>query len=764
MAARLIFRAISLALLLPPRLPAQGVSHGRPMLPVDLLSIRSYETTEVSPDGQLIAVVIKRSRLGPDIKGAARNNRPIGFHGSSDLWIVQRSGARHRLTPEDARLSDGTPVWSPAGTHLAFLSADQSGNVFLRIWDRQTAKVWRAVSESVDLDGGISKVSQHSYDPPMSWIDENHIAVLVMEKGVKPLSTHIATQSLTSQYRGLQRALAGRVATAVVASNPPDSASLSKEPRAQLLVVDATTAHVRRVAEMPAIQMNGACRFVVLSPNGRLAAIVATQRPGVSDSIAGWLVYNMWPTSVGLVSLAGGSSPIHWLSDLTVFRSMGSLGRLPLAWNAEASAFALVTLPHDALTTSKPDSAASLLLNITTVNAQTAAARSIATMTLTDLSSDEHVSPRALAWTGDGHVLVRRRLSDASPLLWFVVDTNGLRDSTAPDTSRTSDPTTVSQLSTSHPDDRLYETDSSGHGRTLFPALNPQLVGIAQPKFVRFRYTGRNGETLNASALLPYGYVAGHRYPTIVRVYGGERAPADDNFATVDDDDFMNWLVLSGHGYVVLKPSVPLLSLDHPDDAMLHLNDGVDPAVDSLIRLGIADSTRLGLIGHSYGGYTVNGLLPQTTRYKAAVSLAGLSDLVSTYGTFGISVAYTEPNEAAFASAFYLERSEGRVGEPWINPERYVRNSPIFFADKIATPLLLITGDLDEASQSEELFSAMYRLNRRVELVRYLGEGHYIDSPPNVLDLWNRIFGWFDAYLGPSAPTGRASFPRSSRE
>src|SRR5262249_45175188 len=89
---------------------------------------------------------------------------------------------------------------------------------------------------------------------------------------------------------------------------------------------------------------------------------------------------------------------------------------------------------------------------------------------------------------------------------------------------------------------------------------------------------------------------------------------------------------------------------------------------------------------------------------------------------------------------------QGRMGvPPWIEPERYVRNSPVFYADRVTTPVLLIHGDVDWVSQEEEFFSALQRLGKRAEYVNYLGEDHFLMSPANVLDMWSRIFTWFDS-------------------
>jgi dipeptidyl aminopeptidase/acylaminoacyl peptidase len=193
---------------------------------------------------------------------------------------------------------------------------------------------------------------------------------------------------------------------------------------------------------------------------------------------------------------------------------------------------------------------------------------------------------------------------------------------------------------------------------------------------------------------------------------------------------------------------MPLNGSGQTNEPMLHLADGVDGAVARAIDLGIADSTRLCLLGHSYGGYSVYGLLTDTHRYKAAVAINGLSDLVSLYGTFDPRYSRTEPNYSATIGPWYLEHYQGDMGvPPWVDPQRYIRNSPIFSADRVSTPLLILHGDLDYlGTQDEEFFTALYRLGRRAEYVRYLGESHLLASPANILDMWRRILAWFDDY------------------
>src|ERR1039458_3689150 len=111
---------------------------------------------------------------------------------------------------------------------------------------------------------------------------------------------------------------------------------------------------------------------------------------------------------------------------------------------------------------------------------------------------------------------------------------------------------------------------------------------------------------------------------------------------------------------------------------MLRLPEGVLPAVDKLIDLGVADPGRMFLMGQSFGGFSTYGLVTQTQRFKAAVCLAGLSDLISLYGQFDARERYTEhPQENLFQQAL-TESSQVRMGNPpWKDLGRYIRNSPI---------------------------------------------------------------------------------------
>lgn len=189
--------------------------------------------------------------------------------------------------------------------------------------------------------------------------------------------------------------------------------------------------------------------------------------------------------------------------------------------------------------------------------------------------------------------------------------------------------------------------------------------------------------------------------------------------------------------------------MDKPSDPMLDLDKGVKPAIDKVVELGIADVDRIGLMGHSYGGYSVYSLVTKTERFKAAVAYAGFTDLLSLYGSFDPRYRFNDVMNPIFGP-YLLESQQARMGvPPWKDLDRYLRNSPYVHVDKVTTPLLMIHGDLDAIplSQAEQFFIALNRLGKRAKLVRYLGEGHIVESPGNTIDMWDHILNWFDEFL-----------------
>jgi hypothetical protein len=310
---------------------------------------------------------------------------------------------------------------------------------------------------------------------------------------------------------------------------------------------------------------------------------------------------------------------------------------------------------------------------------------------------------------------------------------------------------------------RTHLPDGSAH--EVFKT-NEFLRDIEEAPTRSLEYTSLNGKKLSASLVLPIGYRAGIRYPTITWVYAGARCPGIgmDIINNVSTRYGLNYQIPAAKGYAVLVPCMPLEEDGTADEPMLRLLDGVIPAVDKAIDLGIADADHLFLLGKSFGGFSTYGIVTQTQRFKAAAAFAGPSDLISLYGQFAALDRYTDRPQENHLQQVFMESGQTRMGNPpWKDLGRYLRNSPIFYVERVQTPLLIVQGDLDFVGieQGEEFFTALYRQGKRAEFVRYWGEGHTIQQPDNVRDMWKRIFAWFESNATGAVPS--ASKPADGR-
>lgn len=299
----------------------------------------------------------------------------------------------------------------------------------------------------------------------------------------------------------------------------------------------------------------------------------------------------------------------------------------------------------------------------------------------------------------------------------------------------------------------ILEARKEGCGASLVMRLNEAFADVDPLRVRPIKHPGPDGQQLTSWLYLP---ARGPIRPAlIVRPYLGDdyattpspRAPVLGLAADVR--------VLVGEGYAVLTPSLPL-SMDNR--APLHgLAKRVIDIVDAAARQapGEFDPERLAIWGHSYGGYTTMGVIGQTDRFKAAISMNAPTDLIGIYGTFQPSWRIS-PEDGVWASwpSGWAEDSQGRMGAPpWRAAARYIENSPLFLAETIRTPVMLIHADQDPVplTQAEEMFSALYRQNKDAVIVTYWGEGHIISSPANVRDLYRRSFEWLEHYLAPAS-------------
>jgi dipeptidyl aminopeptidase/acylaminoacyl peptidase len=167
------------------------------------------------------------------------------------------------------------------------------------------------------------------------------------------------------------------------------------------------------------------------------------------------------------------------------------------------------------------------------------------------------------------------------------------------------------------------------------------------------------------------------------------------------------------------------------------------PGVQSVVDKGFVDENAIGIQGHSWGGYQIAYLVTQTNRFKAASAGALVSNMTSAYS--GIRWGTGLPRQ------FQYERGQSRIGSNlWESPMRYVENSPVFMADRVKTPLLMLHNDADDAVpwyQGIEYFLALRRLGKEVYMFNYNNEFHGLFRRSNQKDYTRRMQQFFDHYL-----------------
>jgi dipeptidyl aminopeptidase/acylaminoacyl peptidase len=175
--------------------------------------------------------------------------------------------------------------------------------------------------------------------------------------------------------------------------------------------------------------------------------------------------------------------------------------------------------------------------------------------------------------------------------------------------------------------------------------------------------------------------------------------------------------------------------------------DCVIPGVRRILRMGFVDSTRIALQGQSWGGYQTAFLVTRTNMFRCAFAGAPVSNMTSAYG--GIRW------ESGRVRMFQYEKAQSRIGGTlWEKPSLYVENSPLFRADRVTTPLLIMANDNDGAvpwHQGIELFSALRRLGKPSWMLVYNTEAHNLVERKNRKDLSIRMMQFFDHFLKDAA-------------
>jgi dipeptidyl aminopeptidase/acylaminoacyl peptidase len=272
---------------------------------------------------------------------------------------------------------------------------------------------------------------------------------------------------------------------------------------------------------------------------------------------------------------------------------------------------------------------------------------------------------------------------------------------------------------------------------------NEKLLGELQLATTEdFQSKSKDGADVHGLIVKPAGYKAGTKYPTLLIVHGGPNGQDQHSFSF--DREFF-----AANGYVVLAINyrgsagrgTAFQKSIHADWGNLESQDLIG-AVDEAIRQGIADPARLGIGGWSYGGISTDNVIARDTRFKAAVSGAGVALVMSLYGVDQ-----------------YIHQYDNELGQPWKkeNAEKWARSSYAFFnADKIKTPTLFMGGEKDfnvPIAGGEQMYQALKSMGVDSQLVIYPGQFHGLTIPSYERDRLQRYLNWYNKYLQPSTTT-----------
>ena len=262
----------------------------------------------------------------------------------------------------------------------------------------------------------------------------------------------------------------------------------------------------------------------------------------------------------------------------------------------------------------------------------------------------------------------------------------------------------------------------------------PFLWGTGE--LVSFRNS--DGVALKAALYKPANFDPAKKYPLLVYIYE-KLSQGVHTFVEPRPSHNVNFSQYVSAGYLILTPDI-VYTLGQPGQSALK---SVLPAIQTVVDQGYVDEARIGIQGHSWGGYQIAYMITQTNRFRAAEAGAPVGNMTSAYS--GIRWGSGMPRQ------FQYEKTQSRIGPSLYDaPLKYIENSPIFHIQRVQTPLLILHDDNDDAVpwyQGIELFMAMRRNGKEAYLMNYNGEFHGLRRRHNQKDYAIRMQQFFDHYL-----------------
>ena len=657
----------------------------RPATFDDVLGIKAVQAATVSPDGGHAIYTVAQWESDQDRLrcGTQPSLRAGRMERRTRVWKVATNGttpARQITFGE----RDSQPQWSPDGKYISFVSprggSEAKGQIYLMHADGGEA--WK-------LTDAKENVSAYSWAP-----DSTRIAYVTTD----PRS---AEEEANIKKRDDERVFEGDF-------------------RYQhAWVVEVATKQATRITEGTSYTVQGAPSW---SPDGKRFVFGGASHADAARQPPRHLPCRRCqqgrPAKVDKIST-------NWGNDAQP------------RWSPDGKTIAWVTEPNT--TTPLPDGTASSVilqgrLVLYDVNAKT----------IKDLGANFDTEAGNPIWTNEGtrvmFVSGKRAYNEA-----FAYDVTTGRYSQLT-SRRTINGTSVSKdgktivLTMDAPDSatEIYVTDPSFANLKRLTNTNPQLAELAQGQTEVITWKSSDGVDVEGVLLKPVGFEAGKRYPTLVVAHGGPAGAYVNGFRLGGLEGGQVW---AGKGWAVFYPN-PRGSSNYGQKTLAaNVNDwgggdyrDIMTGVDALVARGIADPDKLAHIGWSYGGYMTAWVITQTTRFKAAMVGAGLTNMWSMYGTNDIPsvlIAYFGgiPNKQTLP--LYLDRSA------------------MTHIDKVTTPTLILHGANDErvpVGQAYELYRGLKDRGKPTELVFYPREGHGIQEYHHQKDRMQRIYDWVTKY------------------
>ncbi len=600
----------------------------------------------------------------------------------SDLWIARWDGSetvRLTATPQ----SEHAPRWSPNGERLAFLSPGSDPEAADQLWlvDPSGGRAERVTA----LAHGVSD---------FDWAPDSRRLVVVSrvappESRAETKGGPIAIDRMLFKrdgygYLGKERSRLHLLdledgTIEVLTAGPHDEIMPSFAPDGSRI------AYVTKLGDDPDLHENWDILTIAPVPGATPKRVTEGERMEC-DPVWGWGSHPAWsPDGRRIACVQSGPLELSWftLQQVAIFAATGDRGQRP-------------TAALDRNTTRPRFSRDGSRVFFVLEDDQSAVLASIST----DGSDLRRLTP-------PGRTVIDYDLGPDGKIALL---------SSAPD-----EPPEIAALD----GDEL---------RGLSRANAAFLAAVRLAKAEAVAYAGADGTELHGLLMKPPGFREGVRHPTILRLHGGPVAQWQYEFN-------FGWQVLAAHGYAVFGPNPrgssgrgeAFQKVIFGDWGKADVAD-VLAAADHLVEVGIADAGRLGVGGWSSGSMLTNYAIASDTRFRAATSGAGVSNMLAGFGT----------DE-------WWQDWEAELGLPWETPENWLRVSyPFLHADRIETPTLFLCGAEDynvPAIHSEQMYAALRRLGVPTRLVVYPGESHEITRPSFQRDVLERYLAWYDQWL-----------------